>query len=221
MSGRLDFLLGWDSEPETGAGSSYRWATVTGTSPLRIRFDGESAPADVTPAALCQVWEGARVWVQIYGRQLVIMGAAQQQLPAEAHVRESSSNNIDLPVTTGSVVDLRPLGLWTTPLELDLPAPAMVDVSYSGWFRVSKGNSLRARFGLEGATPDPPTGHGQTARSTAYGTADSYEMQGFYLERRLKFNAGKTRVFPMGSQTSNGAGRIHYNTITARPVSWA
>lgn len=75
MSDRLDFLL----DPPTGITNSFRWATVTSVSPLRIRLDGESEPLATSPAALAAVQPGNRVWVQLYGRQVVILGRAVTQ----------------------------------------------------------------------------------------------------------------------------------------------
>ena len=61
------------TEPE----SSWRWATVTQASPLRIKFDGQSAPLPVTPDTLVGgLVVGDRVWVQIYGRRPIIHGRA-------------------------------------------------------------------------------------------------------------------------------------------------
>lgn len=76
MSNALDFLL--DPAPEPA--DTYRWATVTGIGPLRIRLDGEAEPLAATPAAICPLQLGDRVWVQIHGRQMVVLGA--HQVPA-------------------------------------------------------------------------------------------------------------------------------------------
>lgn len=57
----------------------YRWATVTGTDPVRIRLDGDTVSLPVTPGALVALSylvEGMRVWVQGYGRRLLILGVA-------------------------------------------------------------------------------------------------------------------------------------------------
>lgn len=67
----LDVLLPGPTEPT----DSWRWATVTQASPLRIRLDGEDTPLGVTPDALVGgVVVGRRVWVQITGRQIVVHG---------------------------------------------------------------------------------------------------------------------------------------------------
>lgn len=56
---------------------SWRWATVTQVSPLRVRLDGDAAPLTVTPDRLVTVTLGARVWCQIAGRRVVVHGVAQ------------------------------------------------------------------------------------------------------------------------------------------------
>lgn len=57
---------------------SWRWATVTSTSPLRVRFDGPGDPLDITPEVFehVTITLGARVWCQLHGRALIIHGAA-------------------------------------------------------------------------------------------------------------------------------------------------
>ena len=56
---------------------AYLWATVTATSPLRIRLDGETEPLDFTPDALIrETTVGARVWCQMHGRRLIVIGSA-------------------------------------------------------------------------------------------------------------------------------------------------
>lgn len=69
----LDFLLHGPERPR----DSFRWATVTGTNPLRIRFDGDTTPLQVTPTALVPVAVGNRVWVQHHARSVIILGRAQ------------------------------------------------------------------------------------------------------------------------------------------------
>ena len=52
-----------------------RWATVTATSPLRVRVDGEPAPLDVTPENLAgPLTVGARVLVRFADSTLYIEG---------------------------------------------------------------------------------------------------------------------------------------------------
>lgn len=57
------------------AGVSLRRATVTAVGPLRIQFDGESAPVASTPATIVPVGPGDRVLVAHHGRtQATILG---------------------------------------------------------------------------------------------------------------------------------------------------
>lgn len=57
---------------------NYRWATVTQTDPLRIRLDGDTTALPVTPENLTGEEQavGARVWVQFYGRRILVLGAS-------------------------------------------------------------------------------------------------------------------------------------------------
>lgn len=67
------------ARPEVGNSGNWRWATVTQQSPLRIRLDGETDPLPVTPDTLLtteRMAVGDRVWVQLYGRRVVVVGRA-------------------------------------------------------------------------------------------------------------------------------------------------
>ena len=68
----LDQLLPGPAE----RGDSWRWATVTQVSPLRVRFDGEAAPLNITPDTLTVVTVADRVWCQLVGRRVVVHGVA-------------------------------------------------------------------------------------------------------------------------------------------------
>lgn len=69
----LDLLIP-QKQPEL---DQYLWATVTATSPLTIRLDGETEPLEAAPDSLLKrVTVGQRVWCQFHGRRIVILGAA-------------------------------------------------------------------------------------------------------------------------------------------------
>lgn len=60
------------------AENSYRWATVTQLSPLRIRLDGENIPLPITPESLVNPLHlrvATGVWVQLYGKRVIVLGA--------------------------------------------------------------------------------------------------------------------------------------------------
>lgn len=55
--------------------SSFRWATVTSTSPLRIRLDQSPHPLDATPSTLVDNLNvDDRVWCQLVTRRIVVVG---------------------------------------------------------------------------------------------------------------------------------------------------
>lgn len=68
MSDLAEYLL--PKPPERP--DSWRWATVTAVSPLRVRLDGDTTALDLTPDALGPVRVGDRVWCQITGRRVVV-----------------------------------------------------------------------------------------------------------------------------------------------------
>lgn len=55
----------------------FTWATVTSLSPLRVRIDGEEEPLDLEPDLLEapeRLTVGSRVWCQVYGRRILLLG---------------------------------------------------------------------------------------------------------------------------------------------------
>lgn len=74
----LDPLAPLDS-PLAKPDSSWRWATVSTTNPVRIRYDGDSQDLGMTPEWLVAGVApsvGLRVWTQTYGRRVLVAGAA-------------------------------------------------------------------------------------------------------------------------------------------------
>jgi hypothetical protein len=65
--------------PETlvSPDNTYRWATVTQLSPLRVRLDGDTVELPTTPESIAgALLVGTRVWVQLFGRRVLILGSA-------------------------------------------------------------------------------------------------------------------------------------------------
>ena len=57
--------------------NSWRWATVVSTDPLAVRLDGESIPLATVPTTLTHALSvDQRVWVQMHGRAVIVLGAA-------------------------------------------------------------------------------------------------------------------------------------------------
>ena len=57
--------------------TSFKWATVTGVSPLAIRLDGDTSPLALIPDSLidpASLWVGARVRVELSLRKVVVHG---------------------------------------------------------------------------------------------------------------------------------------------------
>lgn len=62
-----------------GPDNTYRWATVTDDDPLRVRLDGDTAELPITPETLVSptiLSVGDRVWVQMFGRRIIVLGVA-------------------------------------------------------------------------------------------------------------------------------------------------
>jgi hypothetical protein len=62
--------------PQAGE-NTFRWGTVTQESPLRVRLDGDVSEIDATPYSLVAALSvGQRVWVQLWRRRVLVLGAA-------------------------------------------------------------------------------------------------------------------------------------------------
>lgn len=69
----LDVLIPRPTSPPP----SFRFATVTGVSPARVRLDGDTDPVASTPTLLSAVEVSDRVLVVINARQLIVLGVVQ------------------------------------------------------------------------------------------------------------------------------------------------
>lgn len=59
------------------------WATVTDVSPVTIQFDGDSVPLPYAPDSLVGVRIGDRVWCDIEGKRVVILGVGNPDASSE------------------------------------------------------------------------------------------------------------------------------------------
>lgn len=72
------------STPAAPTDNTYRWATVEALGPLEIRFDGDTEVLGATPDSLVPESDlivGARVWCQIYGRHVIVLGTPYRPAP--------------------------------------------------------------------------------------------------------------------------------------------
>lgn len=87
-------------------GTRVRWATVTSTDPLLIRYDGEPEPSIVSPQTIAAVAMGRRVAVAKYKGQALVLGTGggmsggvlieDKSLTGDAYVSRAG-NRIDIP----------------------------------------------------------------------------------------------------------------------------
>lgn len=65
------------AKDEPGVVSQFRWATVEGVGPVRVRLDRDPEPLPLTPFVLVdQLRVGDRVRVEIRGRSVIVHGVA-------------------------------------------------------------------------------------------------------------------------------------------------
>ena len=66
------------AQPQAATESAFRWATVTTASPLRIKLDGDANQLPFVPEVLDDptLEVNQRVWVQLYGRRVIVLGSS-------------------------------------------------------------------------------------------------------------------------------------------------
>lgn len=108
----LDLLIP-ERPPET---DRYVWATVTSTSPLAIRFDGEATPLGIVPNSLVKrLAIGNRVWCQVHGRRVVILGVAGGEPDSTPEPQPEGWETIGKMRALKRTSNLTiPNGVWTT-----------------------------------------------------------------------------------------------------------
>lgn len=77
MSSLPIYMPGAPSDQVYAPDSTFRWATVTQVSPLRIRLDGDTTELPLTPDNLSEgsLAVGVRVWAHLFGRRVIILGS--------------------------------------------------------------------------------------------------------------------------------------------------
>lgn len=77
--GKLDVaFLGDDSVVKQPTSNIFSWGTVGSIAPFAIRMDGDDVPMAITPTTLVDLRRlkiGSRVWCQLNGRSLIVLGA--------------------------------------------------------------------------------------------------------------------------------------------------
>lgn len=82
-------------------GVTFRYATVTSVSPLRVQFDGESSPTAASPTTIAPVISGDRVLVAHHGRtQMTILGKVGSKVPEPVAGHRYAVSNMSVPVST-------------------------------------------------------------------------------------------------------------------------
>ena len=130
----------------------FRWGTVTSTSPLAVRLDGDTAPLASVPDTLADgLHEGDRVWCQLYRRRVVVLGSANTHTPTRERrvvevYREVQSSDVHLPLSPMGLLYGGPITSFTVPFDGILTANANLVL-------LAEGNSASfVRFTLVGDT---------------------------------------------------------------------
>jgi hypothetical protein len=126
--------------PPTGdAHDSWRWATVTSTTPLQIHIDGDDEPLITTPDTLTPVNHGDRVRVHIHHRRTTIIGTAtpHDNTIAVRGIYYPASGTQPLPTFT-----------WTSSANnwygttITMPAPFVPPIGYGFAYSMLEGNGF-------------------------------------------------------------------------------
>lgn len=223
MTDGLDFLL----EPPAPPTDTYRWGTVTSTSPLRVRLDGDPAPVASEPDTLQPVSAGNRVWVQIHGRQMVIIGSAKNQAgqPATpgsailapglpAPMRWVGPSQQSITASEWEQVTGGQLGSMT----LDLPMQAWVEVSLSAWVTSVNSSDVRAGIAAVGANIITPSNPSWSAAIWASGESQA----ALGVRKTMLFQPGITTLMLMAYRNrATGTAGLNYSLVSAEVLRWA
>lgn len=115
----------------------FRWGTVTSTSPLAVRLDGDTAPLASVPDTLVDgLHVGDRVWCQIYRRRVVIIGGAKPSTGSTPRIL--AARGLGTVTDFGSNVSKD----FTTPVTFTLPSTRVI--RFSGACRFTWDGSLTA-----------------------------------------------------------------------------
>ena len=132
MPDNLDFLLDQPSTPRT---SYWVWATVTSTSPLQIRLDGDSAPLLGSPLSLVNplhLSDGKRVRVEMApttaGRQAIIHGPSGLEVGGDWITTGVATSPVGCTISNQWFIRVGPVVYF----DLDLRAAVAVTVPPSG-----------------------------------------------------------------------------------------
>ena len=130
----------WPSGPppeQTSTQSVYRWATVVTGDPLTIRMDGDSQPLPMVPENLTTgpLPIGARVWTQMFGRRVLVIGTSSRAVTARISAEAFMRNAIRM-ISGGGIRTHTSVGVrWSARLLLLAVGVAALDAP-SGYFSV-------------------------------------------------------------------------------------
>lgn len=137
----LQQVIGQSPQAPRRVESAFRWATVTGGEPLRIRLDGDTTELPFSPDSLVsdRLYSGQRVWVQIYGRRVIVLGVSAASTPRA--------------------------GVWEDYTPAVTASEGTVSLGTGGsssgrWTRIGDGLLVQG-FMSWGTSPDNPTGNFQ------------------------------------------------------------
>jgi hypothetical protein len=112
--------------------SSFRWGTVTDVDPLEVQLDGDTVPMGAAPDNVGDVLAmGDRVWTQLYGRRVVVLGRSTSSIGAAA-----ITNQYQRLMTGGGIRGVDSIGIkWSQ--RLILMGAGKNARSLSGYFEVT------------------------------------------------------------------------------------
>lgn len=120
----LEFLIPQPAQPT----DVFRFGVVTGVKPLRVRLDGDTVEAAVTPIATVSAALGERVFVQIHNRQLMVVGRVGGFWGIARLGPGENLNNYDQ------------TGVYHQPLSVDAGSGTNYPAASAGLLEVSRGD---------------------------------------------------------------------------------
>jgi len=166
--------------------SIWSWATVTATSPLRVKLDGESTALAITPDTLVAgLLVGDRVWVQLVTnanptrrhRRLVVIGKAAGWARTGVTLRRTTSQAIgsggSSTAISWSTEDYDSDSMWSSGTTVTIPSAGLWSFNFETEWSAAIGSG-RAFMSIEDST-------GAAYRLPIAGTSEQFVAQSWTM----------------------------------------
>lgn len=198
----------------------WRWATVISITPLTVRLDGDTTPIPVTSTLVnpLSLVIGNRVWCQLFGQRLIVLGmggGSGDIAPVVPLPPLQVAHNLvaGQEVVATAWADMPGIAV----LNVDTPSPLVVEVNYAGWLTAPTGASshVRGSVALGGATTQAM----QWGQRLMASGDDKRQVVSNSFHAIL--NPGVTSFTYQAYKSGSATATLEYAYMEVVPVRWA